>query len=479
MAGESHVDRRFPADESNEWLDGTLSERDRLQIRLHRLTHTDALTGLANRASFCAAIAKALEAKGRALLLLIDLDGLKPVNEEFGHVAGDDVLVQTASRLSRYERHDILVARLGGDQFALLASGSADPLAADALARAVLGDLELPFVVGRTPVHMAARIGIALAPTHGRTVDLLLTSADLALDRAKANGRNTTVFFTPTLRSEALNRVKIAGELREALERDQFTLHYQPQVRLSDGALVGAEALLRWRHPEHGLLTPGSFLSALERHPVADQVGMWVLGTACAQTARWRAVAPDFRIAVNLFAAQFRDHRLADGVAGVLDRTGLPAGNLDLEVTETIALREDEACMSGLRSLQELGVQLALDDFGTGYASLSALKLPLHRLKIDRRFVGGLGESRQDAAVVRAIIHLGRTFGLAVLAEGIETQQQRDCLLAKGCTEGQGYLFGEPMPPDRFAARLGLVAGGSASVTRRIGSSSRGSSPVP
>ena len=433
-------------------------ERRASEERLFRLVHLDQLTGLTNRTIALSRAGAAIEDAGTATILMLDLDGFKEVNDVLGHAAGDTVLRVAAQRLLTCVGPGETVSRLGGDEFALVLPGVGDPLRAIVTAEAVLHALAEPFHVEGQTLRLGASVGIAVAPAHGEEANELFACADMALYRAKAEGRRRYHLYTPALREATTRRRRCQDALHRAVERGEFVLFYQPQVRLSDGALVGAEALIRWQHPERGVLAPAAFLEVLEAGPEAALVGDWVLRTACAQAQAWRSLGtPGFRIGVNLFAAQFRRGDLAERVQATLAGTGLPATALELEITETIVLRHDAAVAAALEELRAIGVGIAFDDYGTGYASLSLLKrFPLTRLKIDRSFVTGMASSQQDATIIRAILQLGRGFGLAVIAEGIETVAEHERLRTKGCEEGQGYLFGKPMPPEAFARRFGL-----------------------
>ena len=441
-----------------------VSDRHVVEQRLFRLAHHDALTGLLNRGVLHARIGTALAAALPAAVLMLDLDGFKEVNDGHGHAVGDAVLRQTAERVQACIGSDAIAARLGGDEFAVVLPNVGDPLIAVASAEAIITAMSKPFPVGGQLLRLSASVGVALSPSHSEDPEELLACADAALYRAKADGRGRHRLFTPDLREAAQRERTCRDGLRRAVEHDEFELYYQPQVRLSDGALLGAEALIRWRHPDHGLLGPVAFLTTLETGPHAAVVGDWVLRTACAQAEVWRRNGiPDFRIGVNLFGAQFARGDLAETVSRALVKTGLPGANLELEITENIILRHDEVLVGALRDLRWLGVGVAFDDYGTGYASLSLLKrFPLTRLKIDRGFVQNLCEDPQDAAIVRAIIALSHSFGLEVIAEGIETDEQRQRLIVKGCEAAQGYLFGRPMPAAEFAERFGLGGEGAA-----------------
>ena len=432
-----------------------VSEQLQDEERLYRLAYYDDLTGLANRALLRLRLEEALRRDEQATLILLGIDGFEAVNDSIGQDAGDQLLILLAERLSHRAVQTTLIARSGGTKFAMLVCGSADPLQASVIAEDLRAELAKPYVLDAHIVHLSASIGLALAPAHGSQAGEVLSNASLALQQARTAGQGGVRMFTPSMRSVASAVQALGEELYRAWKEDEFELHYQPQVRLQDGALIGAEALLRWRHPERGLLLPGAFLSVLETHRLAPKVGSWVLAKACAQAARWREELPDMRIAVNLFAAQFHAGDLVRDVVAALDQAGLPASALDLEVTENIALQQDELYLTILRRLHALGVQIALDDFGTGYASLSMLqRLPLHRLKVDRSFVQAIEAAQTDRAIVQALLVMSRSFGLVVLAEGIETDSQAKLLTRLGCHEGQGYHFGKPVDANTFTRRL-------------------------
>jgi len=430
-----------------------LAERQNTEQHLSRLAHLDSLTGLANRAVIQHRLSEIIAQRAPAALLLLDLDGFKYVNDTLGHSAGDQVLRELAARLLTVARPEDVVARLGGDEFALLLAGVAETELAVVIGDRTIAALSQPVCVEGQMITIGASVGIALNPLDGENAEALLSNADLALYHAKAAGRHCSRFYTPHLRAEARRKLMRDAEFTRALERGEFELFYQPQVRLADRALVGAEALLRWRHPQDGILTPSAFLPAMEGGRLAAMVGDWVLDRACRQAAAWRqAGLAQFRIAVNMFGRQFRSGDPVRMLLDVLGRYGLPPAALEIEITENIILQHEDEIIAPLATLRQLGVGIAFDDYGTGYASLSLLKrYPLTRLKIDQSFIRAIDKNPEDATIVRAVISMARAFNLGVLAEGVETEHQADLLLACGCEETQGYLFGAPMTADDFA----------------------------
>lgn len=434
------------------------TERLHKRAELHRLAYTDLLTGLSNRMGFYRRMEQALLHQAEAMVLMIDLDGFKDVNDTLGHRTGDKILCEIARRMMDIAAPQDAVSRIGGDEFALLRPGPCDAAAAADLASNTVAYLSEPIAVDGHDVCVAASCGVAIAPVHAQEALELLGNADLALFHAKKSGRGQMSVFVPALRKAAIARRRYNMELHRAVSEGEFLLLYQPQVRLSDNQLVGAEALIRWRHPQRGLLSPAAFLPTLEGGPLAAIVGAWVLDEACAQAAYWRRHgAIDLRMGVNLFGAQFRVNNLAKEVNDVLERHGLPASALELEVTENIVLDRDDRMLGTLRRLSALGVGIAFDDYGTGYASLSLLRdYPLTRLKIDRSFVIHMHESDRDASVIHAIVNMARSFDLEVIAEGVENNQQRDLLRRMGCQEGQGYLFSKPLSAPEFGDMFGI-----------------------
>jgi diguanylate cyclase (GGDEF)-like protein len=438
-----------------------VADREETEKRLLRLTQLDALTGLLNRTVLQERLAKNAEHSGAGALLMIDLDGFKYVNDTLGHSAGDAVLRDIAKRICDAARQaGGTAARLGGDEFALLLPGVADPEAALASARHLIAQIAMPVSPAGQQINIGASIGVVLHPLHGQEAEALFANADLALYQAKAEGRQCARLYHAELRLRAQGKVLRDTELACALERGEFEMFYQPQVRLADGAVTGAEALLRWHHPQLGLLGPKDFIGALEGGLLSARVGDWVIETACRQAAVWRAgIVPEFKIAVNVFGAQFRCGNLVEWVMQACDQAGLPAEALELEITENVILRHEDEIIAPLRELRARGVGVAFDDYGTGFASLSTLtRFPVSRLKIDQRFVRAICESVPEAAVIHAVMGLARALELSVTAEGVENEAQARALAWEGCKEAQGYLYGEPMGQAAFAQRFMATA---------------------
>ncbi|MEL7628439.1 EAL domain-containing protein [Pectobacterium aroidearum] len=435
-----------------------ITERRRNEERLFLLAHLDPLTGLANRTLLTSNLETALKNKPAVCIMMVDLDGFKDVNDSLGHSSGDNILVHVAKKIKATVRSGDVVARMGGDEFALLFPGLNDKKVAGKIAEQIIHEISQAMIIDDHQINISASIGAVLYPEYGLTVQDLLTSADLALYQAKSEGRNCYRFFTRELLEVFQAKHAFQLEFVRAYEQHEFEMFYQPQVKLATNEIVGAEALLRWRHPERGLLSPAAFLTALENGPWAERVGDWIVETACRQAAEWcRESDRYFRISINLFSAQFRTGMLAQKIMDILARTGLQPSSLELEITENIILRYDENMLQPLKALRDVGIGIAFDDYGTGYASLSMLKnYPVTRLKIDQTFVRTMCESPPDAAIVRAILYLGKSFGLGVIAEGVETLEQSERLRGKGCEEAQGYLFGHPMPAEEFTQLLKL-----------------------
>ena len=414
----------------------------------------DSLTGVVARQAFFKRVEARLqsEAKPRFALLLVGIDDFRAFNDMHGHLQGDAILQHVARRLRDASPRDAVVGRVGSDEFGILLTSISDPTLVRHVSAAILSMLSAPYELDGNRHHVLASLGACVMPAGGDTASDVLASASLALARAKHDGGRTIRFFKPQMRADVTTRLSLVQALREAYAQRQFELLYQPQVDLRDGRVVGAEALMRWRHPTLGLLTPAAFIDALAASSVAADVGMWLLHTACAQARAWSLTFPDApRVAINLFAAQLAESRLLTEVRHVLRALELPANLLEIEITETIALQQGDEVSDQLQALRRDGVTLTCDDFGTGYASLSFLKsFPVDRLKIDQSFIRNVTEDSVDAAIVRSVINVGQTLKIGVVAEGVETTAQRDFLLRNGCIEAQGYLYGRPMPADRL-----------------------------
>jgi diguanylate cyclase (GGDEF)-like protein/PAS domain S-box-containing protein len=428
-----------------------ITDREQGEQRLFGLALLDPVTGLPNRAFLIDRLQGAV-GKEAGTLLLIDLLGFKDMNDSLGHVTADLILSEAAERLRAHFGPASTLSRVGADEFGLFLPRVTDRTQASQHADEIIQLFTTPFALSGESIHVGVNIGIAMCPEHGTRAEELLANVDLALQSSKTARTGGYKFFKPSLRRAVMARRTYETELRHALEKSQFELFYQPLVQLADRKLIGAEALLRWRHPRRGLLTPNDFLSVLEASALAAPVGDWVLNTACAQAAAWRRMGlSDFRMSVNLFGTQFSCGDLPTRVEKALLENSLAADALELEITENIMLRHDEAIIVPLREMCAWGVGIAFDDYGTGFASLSLLKrYPVTRLKIDKGFVRDLCTDAEDAAIIQAIMYLGRRLGLGVIAEGIETVAQEEILRLYGCTDGQGYLYGRPVPAQSF-----------------------------
>ncbi|ATV16365.1 EAL domain-containing protein [Pseudomonas syringae] len=436
-----------------------ISERKASEDRIHRLAYYDALTHLPNRTLFQDRLHSALQ-QAWVVLMFLDLDRFKPINDSLGHAAGDRMLQEMATRLLACVSADDTVARMGGDEFTLLLQP--DITREAALTRAIhvaeriLTSLVTPFVLEGREFFVTASIGIALSPQDGSELSKLMKNADTAMYHAKECGKNNFQFYQTDMNATALERLELESDLRHALEQQEFTLYYQPQFSSDGKRLTGAEALLRWRHPRRGLVPPNDFIPVLEELGLVVEVGDWVLTEACRQLKHWhQAKVRVPKVSVNISARQFSDGQLGKRIAHILEQTGLSPACLELELTESILMREVNEAMQILDGLKNLGLSIAVDDFGTGYSSLNYLKqFPIDVLKIDRTFVDGLPSGEQDAQIARAIIAMAHSLNLSVIAEGVETHEQLEFLREHGCDEVQGFLFGRPMPPSQFEAQF-------------------------
>jgi diguanylate cyclase (GGDEF)-like protein len=427
-----------------------------LQEQLHHQAYHDPLTSLANRTLFTDKVRETLTAtQGEVAVLFIDLDDFKTVNDSLGHSAGDELLISVASRLRSCLRPEDVVARLGGDEFAVMVEDTrAVEEAARRVASRIMDAFVMPLAVGSESVTVYVSVGIATGRGRETSAEELIRDADVAMYKAKTSGKGRFQVFHPSMGAAVLERHGLKEELRQAIEREQLTLYFQPIVTLSTGELVAEEALVRWQHPSRGLVTPNDFLPLAEETGLILSVGQYVLERACHQARGWqlerqgsRLHEPEVAVTVNLSAVELRDRQLGDRVRETLERTGVDPHTLVFEVTETLLLQDEAYVASTIAELRELGVRFALDDFGTGYSSLSYLHtLPLDILKIAKSFVDGLSRGGREASFVRMIIELARTLGVGVIAEGIETADQVSALLALGCDLGQGFYLGRPHP---------------------------------
>jgi diguanylate cyclase (GGDEF)-like protein/PAS domain S-box-containing protein len=435
-----------------------ITDRKRAEDHLLHIAHHDALTGLPNRALLAdrlrREIARARRGDRPFALHLIDLDGFKNINDVLGHVLGDKFLKVVAQRLRSLVREGDTVARLGGDEFAVLQSRLTRSEEAAELAARIVAAVSEPYQFAGERITTNASVGTTLHPADGADAEALLKHADLAMYRAKADGGNVVRFYAADMHSRAQEARHLDSELRQAIQDNQFVLYYQPQVDLKTGHIIGAEALLRWRRPGRGIVGPGVFLARAEENGLIVPINEWVLRQACRDAKSWqRAGFPPLRVGVNLSAVQFRKQSVPLLVAKTLADTGLDPRRLDLELTESIVMADTEAVAADLHRLHELGVSISIDDFGTGYSSLTYVKnFPVDRLKIDQCFIRDLATDPSDAAIVRAIVSLGHSLELAIVAEGVETADQLERLRAEDCDEVQGYYFGRPLPVGEFLA---------------------------
>jgi diguanylate cyclase (GGDEF)-like protein/PAS domain S-box-containing protein len=428
-----------------------ISERKTMENRLRELAHRDALTGLANRVLLTDRLDEAMERLAgtdrNVALLLLDLDGFKAVNDSFGHAVGDELLVAVASRLVSCLRFQDLAARLGGDEFAILL----EPVDAQEVVRVgerILEALAAPIELRRAQVVVTASIGIAHGNAERNTQDLL-RDADVAMYMAKGQGKNRLVVFHPSMQERVVTRLRLENELRQAVHAEQFELHYQPLVNLDTQRIVGVEALVRWHHPERGLLLPAEFIPVAEETGLIVPIGRWILAEACRQAAQWQSADPAhlISIGVNLSPRQLHDTELVEAAAAALVDAGLAASALTIEITENLLLGDSSLAEARLAQLRAMGIRIAVDDFGTGYSSLAYLRrLPVDILKIDRSFVAPLPDGPRPAALVRSIIDLAAALDVDTVAEGVENAEQAAILNSLGCHVAQGYYFGYPQP---------------------------------
>jgi diguanylate cyclase (GGDEF)-like protein/PAS domain S-box-containing protein len=438
------------------------TDRKRAEQQIEYQAYHDALTGLANRRLFqehlTLAIALAQRRTGLLAVLFLDLDHFKIINDSLGHTMGDALLRVAAARLKTHVREGDVIARVGGDEFTIVLQELKKKEDIPAIAQKVLRAIADPIDIEGHRLYATASIGIAVYPDDGLDAETLLKNADNAMYRAKADGRNTYQMSTEEMSRSMQERLTLESGLHQAIERNEFEVYYQPQIDVPSMKIVGMEALLRWRHPERGMMLPGSFINVAEERGHIVVIGDWVLRQACMQAKMFRdAGFPSFRVAVNISARQFREATLVDSIESALKQTGLDPQSLELEITESVAMENVDLTLKQLARLRRIGITIAIDDFGMGHSSLSYLKrFPIDALKIDRNFVEELPERLEDAAIVRSVIELAQGLNLRVVAEGVETKQQLDFLTKQNCQEVQGFYFGFPVPPQEFQKLLTL-----------------------
>jgi diguanylate cyclase (GGDEF)-like protein len=425
-----------------------ITEQRRSEVKIEYMAHHDALTDLANRVLLNERLEHALGARIHREEIVavhhLDLDQFKAVNDTFGHPAGDKLLKMVADRLRKLVRASDTIARMGGDEFVIVQAPIRDPSEATALAEQIIRSPSEPFDIDGYQAVIGASVGIAVGPGDGLRPDKLLRNADLALYRAKGDGRGVFRFFQPAMDLQMQTRRLMEQDLRKALPAGEFELYYQPVVNLASNEVSGFEALIRWNHPQHGLVSPGTFIPLAEEIGFIVPMGEWVIREACATAAKWPG---DARVAVNISAVQFRNPGLMQVIVGALAASGLNPARLEIEITETVLLQNKEATLAVLHQLRALGVRIALDDFGTGYSSLTYLQsFPFDKIKIDRSFVKDITENTGSLNIVRAVAALASGMGMTATAEGVETREQLDSITSEGCTEMQGFLFSKPLP---------------------------------
>jgi diguanylate cyclase (GGDEF)-like protein/PAS domain S-box-containing protein len=440
------------------WAYDDITGRKKAERQLNQIAHYDLLTGLPNRVSLKNELTSLLAddaPQRRHSIALFDLDGFKDVNDTDGHSTGDQLLVEVARRLNRAAGDAGRVYRLGGDEFVVIVPDCGDPRRISAIVESMLRQLAEPFEMNEHVLHIGGSAGIAIAPQDGSSVDELIANADLALYKAKSDGGHAYRLFVPVLRAQAQSRRGLQVELRRAFAENELELYFQPQIRLADEAVVGAEALLRWRHPQRGVVSPGAFIQTLAESSLASAVGGWIIREACVKTSAWRAMGLALnRISINLFPSQCRSSELLLDIEGALLMSGLPPDIIELEISETFALHNDDS-IAPLQDLHNRGIKLAFDDFGTGYASLSYLtKFPVSRIKIDRSFIAKVTDDAENAAIVRSLIAMAHNLKLGIIAEGVETEAQARFLLEERCEEAQGFLYAKPLCAADFEAYL-------------------------
>jgi len=437
-----------------------ITDRKRTEALINHMAYHDPLTELPNRRLFTDRLEAALERVQRGeeklAVIFLDMDRFKVINDSLGHSFGNELLKAIAVRLTACVSPEQTVARMGGDEFTVLMPCIRCECDVEPVAKRMLAELEKPFVLDGREFYITGSMGIALAPEHGLNADELMKQADHAMYYAKEQGKNTYQFYQAAMQAKASKRLTLENELHKALMRGEISIYYQPQVAIDSQQVIGFEALLRWQHPVLGRISPADFIPIAEETGLIVPIGEWVLRTACHQSMAWqRAGYAPLRVAVNLSARQFQQRNLTETVANVLRESGLPPAQLELEITESIAMFNTDRVIEKLHALHRLGIQIAIDDFGTGYSSLSYLrKFPIHTLKIDRSFISDISADADNASIVSVILAMAKTLKLNAIAEGVETHEQLDFLERNGCQEMQGYLFSRPLPAELFEKEI-------------------------
>ncbi|WP_317203850.1 putative bifunctional diguanylate cyclase/phosphodiesterase [Janthinobacterium sp.] len=437
-------------------LKGEIIERERAEAKLDRLAHFDSVTGLHNRHFFnerlSSAVARAQVLNERAVVMFIDLDNFKSINDTLGHDTGDELLRIVSRRLESKLRAEDTISRIGGDEFSIILENVSDPAVAPLVAQQCLASLAEVILINGHEIYITASMGITACPDDAVDMHALLKYSDMAMYCAKNSGKNAYKVFTSDMRGEVQDRFAMHGNLRRALERDQFVLHYQPQIELLSGRISGVEALLRWIHPDLGTINPLEFIPIAEESGLIIPIGNWILRSACGQLKIWHDMGlTHLRMAINLSGRQLKEETFAENIFCIIRETGVVPHALELELTESMLMDATDATIEKLGALRSAGIRLAIDDFGTGYSSMSYLKLfPISTLKIDKSFVRDLPANTQDAAIVKAIISMARSLNLHVVAEGIETAGQEELLMASGCDSGQGFFYSKAVPAQQI-----------------------------
>ena len=436
-----------------------MTAHKRLEESLHRVTYFDTLTGLPNREMLhermAAAFARAERENTLVALIFFDLDRFKHINETLGHKLGDELLQLVAQRLTALGREDYSVCRLGGDEFIILLEAVENADAIAELAKEILASITVPFSVHNHELHVTTSLGISVYPTDGVDRTTLMKNADAALYRAMANGGNSYQFYRESMNAGAFNRLTLEGSLRHAVKRNELRLYYQPQVSTHSGHIEGMEALVRWHHPELGLVSPGVFIPLAEENGMIIEIGEWVLRTACLQAKAWADAGYPLRVGVNVSARQFHQENIEQRIIAIIDESGLDPHQLEIEITESLIMSNPTETCALLERLRELGIQIAIDDFGTGYSSLSHLKhFPIDTLKVDQSFIREVSAAGSSAAIAATIVSLAHALGMKSIAEGVETMEQLAFMRTHNCHEIQGFLFSRPVPAEDFEKLL-------------------------